>query len=174
MGYRPEASLRRRHPFQEFHNSFHFFFFGWTNQCWAPERDKQPINLKDNSMKFMIVKNEWSWKNKWMSASGREFNQSLQWNGKVGWMNGWAEADGPHAQVEAQLIDQREINGAFAVAQPLIKELFGYAAAGKKRKNQQLFHPFNFMELNWWLELIEWRRYYNSMLKVIWKVKLRN
>ena len=55
---------------------------------------------------------------------------------------------GPHAQVEAQLIDQREINGAFAVAQPLIKELFGYAAAGKKRKNQQLFHPFNFMELN--------------------------
>ena len=45
----------------------------------------------------------------------------MKWNQTSSGMNQINGMEGLHAQVEAQLIDQREINGAFAVAQPLIK-----------------------------------------------------
>ena len=39
VGYRPEAHLRRRHPFRQFH-CLHFFFFGWV--WFAPAKTGSP------------------------------------------------------------------------------------------------------------------------------------
>ena len=70
---------------------------------------------------------------------------------EINGMNAASSIKRQHHAVEAELIEMKDewksMKHCFGSAN-LTFHFIGYAAAGKKRKNQQLFHPFNFMELN--------------------------